>query len=304
MRSRIIFLVGPTGIGKSETAVALAKKIMGEIICCDSMQIYKGMDILTSKPPIPLRKKVPHHLIDFVPVSKEYDVSKYRRLALKKIKELIKKKKLPILVGGTGLYMSILVDGIFSFKTANKEIRKRLYKEAQSRGSIYLHNRLKRVDPEAAIKIHPNDTKRIVRALEVFEATGKPISYMQKRRKGLAQNYDVRIFCLNMELEKLYKRIDQRVEQMFARGLIGEAKNLLKSKLSRTARFAIGIRELKGYFDAEFDLERAKSLIKRNTRLYAKRQLTWFRKDKRIKWINLSGREKPNEIAERILSLA
>ena len=300
MKRKTVFLMGPTAIGKTETAICLAKKINAEIISCDSMQIYKGMDIITSKPSAVLRRNVNHHLIDVIAPTKEYNVSMYRRDALKKIKEVIKKGRIPLLAGGTGLYMSILIDGIFTLEQKNKSIREGLYRLAESRGNQYLHKRLQNIDPEAALKIHPNDTRRIVRALEVFKNTGKPISFLQKQRKGLDQEYDVKIFCLNMPREKLYKIIDGRVDKMFARGIVSEAKKLLKSRLGKTASSAIGLRELKGYFDGLYDLEEVKHLIKRNTRLYAKRQLTWFRKDKRINWINISDKEEPKEVAERL----
>lgn len=285
-KEKIIFLVGPTAVGKTKAAVNLAKRINGEIISCDSMQIYKGMDIITSKPPKSLLKKVPHHLIGVISPTEEYDVSRYRQDALKKIKLIFKKGKVPIFVGGTGLYMSILVDGIFERKTEDFKFREKLYKEAKKTGSKKLYSRLEKVDPLAAAKIHPNDTRRIVRALEVFKVTGQPISELQKQRSGLAQDYDVRIFGLNMERDKLYQRIDVRVDKMFKDGLLREVKKLLKLKLSKTARYAIGLQELKGYLEGLYDLEEAKRLIKRNSRHYAKRQLTWFCKDKRIKWID------------------
>ncbi len=284
-KEEIFFLIGPTAVGKTETAVYLAKKLNAEIISCDSMQIYKGMDIITSKPSKTLRRKIPHHLIDVLSAAKDYNVSKYRKDAVKIIKDIFSRRKIPLFVGGTGLYMSVLIDGIFEIKTQDKALRKKLYKQAQLKGSNYLYSRLKKVDPEAAVKIHPNDTKRIIRALEVFEITGKPISELQRLRKGLSENYDIVIFGLNMDRKKLYIKIDERVDKMFRKGLVCEVKKLLKSKLSKTASCAIGIKELKGYFDGMYDLAAAKRLIKRNTRNYAKRQLTWFRKDKRIKWI-------------------
>jgi len=301
-KQKIFFLIGPTAVGKTETAVYLPKRLNAEIISCDSMQIYKDMDIITSKPSKGLRKKVTHHLVDVLSAGKEYNVSRYRKDAVKSIKQLIKKGKTPLFVGGTGLYMSVLIDGIFEIKAQNKNLRKKLYKQAELKGNDYLYNRLKQTDPEAASKIHPNDTKRIIRALEVFEITGKPISELQKLRKGLSENYDIIIIGLNMEREKLYKRIDERVEKMFAKGLFSEAKKLLKFKLSKTASCAIGIKELRGYFDGEYDLEEVKRLMKQNTRNYAKRQLTWFRKDKRIHWINVGEKDKPEVIANKIFN--
>ena len=299
-KKKIIFIVGPTAVGKTEAAFHLASKINSEILSCDSMQVYKGMDIITSKPPKALRKKVRHHLIDIISPTKEYNVSKYRKETLAKMGELLKKGKAPIFVGGTGLYMSILIDGLFKEGAKNKSIRLRLYKELEALGSRALYKRLKKIDPQAALKIHPNDAKRIIRALEVFMASGTPISKLQKQRKGLSDKYGVKIFCLNIERDKLYRKIDERVDRMFRKGLVGEVKKLLKLKLSKTASCAIGIRELKGYFDGLYALEEARRLIKRNTRKFAKKQPTLLKKDKRIKWLEVGEKENSAAIAKRI----
>ena len=303
MKPRIIFLVGPTAVGKSETAVCLAKRINAEIISCDSMQVYKGMDIITSKPPLASRRIIPHHLLSVISSAQEYSAFRYYKDASPKIKEILRRGKTPLIAGGTGLYMSILIDGIFKSAKPLEAIRNRLYKQAEELGSEYLYKRLKDIDPEAAAKIHPHDTKRIIRALEVFAATGQAISKLQKQRRGLGQEYDIKVFGLDMPREKLCKRIDERVEKMFNQGLVAEVKRLLKLKLSKTAAYAIGIKETKGYLDGTYDLEAAKRLVKRNTRLYAKRQLTWFRKDKRINWINIGDKEKPAGIAKRIYNI-
>ncbi|OGX19655.1 MAG: tRNA (adenosine(37)-N6)-dimethylallyltransferase MiaA [Omnitrophica WOR_2 bacterium RBG_13_44_8b] len=300
-KNKILFIVGPTAIGKTEAAVRLAKRIGGEIISLDSMQIYKGMDIITSKPLSPTEKQAVHHLIDLIPPTREYNVSEYRRGALSKIKQLVKRGKIPIFAGGTGLYMSVLIDGIFDFNAKDKTIRQRLYKQLKKKGSGYLYKRLNAIDALAAGKIHPHDARRIIRALEVFQVTGKPISYLKTQREGLSPDFDIRIFCLNMQREKLYERIDERVDRMFSKGLLQEVKKLLKLRLSKTAACAIGLRELKGYFDGLYDLEEAKRLMKRNSRAYAKRQLTWFRKDKRIHWIDVGENEKPLSVSNRIL---
>jgi tRNA dimethylallyltransferase len=301
MKEKIIFIVGPTAMGKTETAILLAKKMNAEIVSCDSMQLYKYMDIITSKPSRQLRKRVAHYLIDIVSPQETYDVSRYRKDAISKIKEILNKSKVPIFAGGTGLYMSILIDGIFKVKSKDKNIRARLYRQAAQFGSDYLYERLKHRDPQAACKIHPHDTKRIIRALEVYQITGQPISKLQRQRQGLWDKYDIRIFCLNTQRHKLYQRIDKRVDRMFRQGLVREVKKLLKKNLSRTAGCAIGIKELKGYFAGDYDLEEARRLIKRNTRLYAKRQLTWFRKDKRIRWFKVGAEEKSQSVANRIL---
>ncbi|MDD4938612.1 MAG: tRNA (adenosine(37)-N6)-dimethylallyltransferase MiaA [Candidatus Omnitrophica bacterium] len=300
MRPRIIFLVGPTASGKTKTAVELAKKLKGEIISCDSMQLYKGMDIITSKPDRVLMRAARHHLIGSVSPEKEYNVSRYCKDVRRKIKDILKRKRMPLVVGGTGLYMSILVDGLFKSISPKQGVRARLYKEAEAKGSGYLHSKLKEVDPPAAMKIHPNDTKRIVRALEVFESTAQPISKLQKERNGLSKEYEIKIFGLDMPRDELYKRIDDRVDKMFSSGLVDEVKRVLKLKLSKTSGYAIGVREIKSYLGGEYDLEEAKRLIKRNTRQYAKRQMTWFRKDKRIDWIRITGKERPAVIADKV----
>jgi tRNA dimethylallyltransferase len=300
MLKRLIFIVGPTAAGKTQAAVYLAKKLNAEIISVDSMQVYKGMPILTSKPSMSLRKRIKHYLIDTVPASKEYNASQYCKDVLKKVELILKKSKTPIFVGGTGLYVSMLVDGIFEEERPHKSIRKSLYALEKKYGSSYLYKRLQRVDHEAALKIHPNDSRRIVRALEIFQSTGKPISFLQKQRKGLRDRFDVRIFCLDMNRQELYRRIDLRVEKMLKEGLVNEVKKLSKKRLSRTALCAIGIKEIRGFLNGEYDLAEAKRLMQRNSRRYAKRQLTWFRKDKKIKWIRLTGKEKPAQVAAKI----
>jgi len=301
LKEKIIFLTGPTASGKTEVALELARDLKVEVISCDSMQVYRRMDILTSKPSTALRNKVVHHLIDFVSPLEEYDVSRYRRQALARIKKILKKGKAPLLVGGTGLYISILIDGIFKARPVKKSLRQKLNRQVENRGSSYLYERLKIIDPLAAAKIHPHDARRIVRALEVFHSSGKPISELQKQRKGLGDVYDIRIFCLDIPRDELYRRIEQRVEKMFKRGVVKEVKRLLRSKLSRTAGFAIGLNEIKGYLGGLYDLNEAKRLMQRNTRRYAKRQLTWFRKDKRIKWIKVKGNQGPGSVARKIL---
>ena len=301
MKKKIIFLTGPTAAGKTEVAIKLARKINAEIISCDSMQVYKEMEVISSQPGVRLRKMIPHHLLGIVPPLKEYNVAAYRRDALKKIKQIMHKGKTPLFVGGTGLYMSVLIDGIFRVKAQDDLLRQRLYKEAEDSGSGFLFERLLKVDPAAASKIHPNDIRRIVRALEVFEITGKPISLLQKQRKGITDKYDVRIFCLNMQRDKLYKKIEERLDRMFDRGLVTEVKRLFhRQRLGKTAAAAIGVRELKGYFAGLCDLNEAKRQMVRNTCLYAKRQLTWFRKDKRIQWVQISAGESADAAAKRI----
>ncbi len=300
LNKKIIFLVGPTGIGKSAAAVNLAKKIKAEIISCDSMQVYQDMDIITSKASAAERRAIKHHLLSVVKPAQEYNVARYRKDALAICDKLFKKGRVPLFVGGTGLYYSIIIDGLFPSVPEDKKIRAGFYKQVKLKGSGYLYNKLSRVDPAAAGKIHPNDARRIIRALEVYMKTGRQISSLQKTRKGLGPEYKVEIFGLNLNRQALYKKIDARVEKMFASGLIAEVKRLLKGKLSKTASCAIGILRLKDYFNGKYSLERAKRLIQQDSRRYAKRQLTWFRKDKRIQWINIKDKETPQGIAKRV----
>jgi len=301
MEEKIIFIVGPTAVGKTEIACALSEKLSIEIISCDSMQVYQEMNIISCKPSVELRKKIPQHLLDMVSVEDDYSVADYEREVRKNIEQIISHKNTPYVVGGSGLYMSILLDGLFSEGKQDLKLREVLKNEAQAYGNEYLYERLKKVDEEAAKKIHPHDLRRIIRALEVYELTKTPISSLQKLRKGLASEYSTRIFCLNRPREELYNRIDSRVEEMFKRGLVEEVKKLLKLKLSRTAVAVIGIKEIKSFLDGLCDLAEAKRLMQQASRRYAKRQLTWFRKDKRLEWLEISEKETPQETAGRII---
>jgi tRNA dimethylallyltransferase len=299
-KKKIIFLVGPTGIGKSAVAIILAKKVNAEIISCDSMQVYRKMDIITSKATAAERTKIKHHLIGIINPSQEYNVAKYRKDALAICDKLFKKNKIPLFVGGTGLYYSIIIDGLFPAVPHDKGIRVKLDKQLALKGRNYLYKKLANVDPVAAKKIHPNDSRRIIRALEVYLKTGRRISLLQRQRIGLGQEYEIKVFGLNSDRQSLYAVINQRVNRMFSLGLINEVKRLLAHKLSKTAACAIGVPELKGYLSGQHSLNDAERLMQRNSRHYAKRQMTWFRKDKRIKWINIGGKETPREVAKRI----
>lgn len=300
-KNTIIFIVGPTGAGKTEIAIKLAPEINAEIASCDSMQIYKKMNIISQKPSQTLRRKIKHYLIDIISPEEEYNVADYQKQATLKIKDILKSGKVPLFVGGTGLYMNVLLEGLFHEDRKNRKIRNRLYSQVKEYGKEKFYERLIQVDPKAALKIHPNDVRRMIRALEVYEATKIPISELQRERGGIIRDYDVKIFCLNRERNELYKRIEARVDRMFRQGLIKEVKSLLDLKLSKTASQAIGIKEIRGYLEGQYDLGEAKRLIKRNTRQYAKRQLTWFRKDKRINWIGIADNEKSEDIANKIL---
>lgn len=303
----VLAIVGPTASGKTAVARELAKKLPSEIISCDSMQVYRGMPIVSQAPP-PLTSKGKGgsriHLVQFLSPTKEYSAALFRKDASALIREILKKKKYPLLVGGTGLYLRALFDGLFESgpgKPANDEtLRKKLYAEQETHGGAYLHDRLKKVDPASAVRIHPNDIRRTVRALEVFHLTGKPFSAQKADRKGIREEISHRIFFLDPDRNDLYERIDRRAERMFREGLVGEVKGLLRKKLSRTARMALGIREVADYLEGRLTLDEAKELLKKNTRHYAKRQLSWFRHEKGAEKVPVAPGETARHIAEKI----
>ena len=282
---RIIFVAGPTAIGKTQFALDLAKEITGEIISCDSMQVYREIRVASNKPSAEVLKEIPHHLINVVSIEEEFDAARFNRLALKAIEDIHRRERTPLVVGGTGLYMQILLDGIFESKPKNESLREELKEKAKEKGISFLYDILKIEDPAAAQKIHPNDLRRIIRALEVTRTEKRPFSELQKNRQGLWGKYDIQIFGLNRPRQELYERIEARVEQMFENGLVEEIKSLENRNWSKTAQSIIGVREVLGYLKKEYDLKRAKELMKLNTRHLAKKQLTWFRKDQRIEWI-------------------
>jgi len=271
----VYFLVGPTASGKTELSVKLAKKLDAEIISCDSMCVYKGMDVLTSKPSAGIRKKIKHHLIDLIPPTKEFSSVEYRALALKAVEEIFSRGRTPLFVGGSGLYVKAVVDGIFPSAKKDTRFRKKQESLAKKYGKLYLYNKLKRIDPASAQKIHPNNLRYVIRALEIYHTEKKKPSEARKNREPL--KYKVKIIRVNPDRAELYKNIDSRVEEMFASGIVNEVKKLSKSKLSLTAKGALGYKEVLGYLKGEYSIETAKELLKKNTKHLAKRQITWFR---------------------------
>lgn len=302
MKKQIVFLVGPTAVGKSEVAVELANLLGGEIISCDSMQVYRGFDILSNKPSCKVRGSIKHHLVDILSPYEEFSVADFRRRALRLIKTIHIRKKVPLLVGGTGLYVKALIDGLFKAPKKDQKFRNRLQRYSNRYGANALHKRLLKVDPDAACKIHPNDLRRTIRALEIFELTKVPISKLQKRTQGLDSKYRIIIFGLRMPSDELYRHINERVDEMFAKGIAYEVRDIVKDArpLSLTASMALGIKELKGYLKGGYDLDETKRLLSRNTRRYARRQMIWFKADKRVEWIDITKNDKPQIIAKRI----
>jgi len=295
-KSAIIFIVGPTATGKTALALKLARKIGAEIISCDSMQVYKEMDILSQAPKPAQMKKVRYHLVRSLSPTKEYSAGAFIKKAASLIEDIIRRKKVPIIAGGTGLYAKGLVDGLFPSPKADLSFRNKMYDYASRYGNARLHKKLEKIDPRSARAIHPNNVRRVVRALEICHSTGRTMTELKNGTKGIADKYRIKIFALMAPRETIYSNINARVDDMFAAGVIDEVKKLSKSKLSKTARAALGYREIVGFLKNEHSLDRAKELMKRNTRRFAKRQLTWFRADRRIKWIKAGDRTNWNAL--------
>jgi len=287
LKKKVIFIVGPTAVGKTRLSVAFAEKINGEIISADSMQAYRGMDIVSQAPSGSEQKKIRHHLVNFLDPREEYSAAIFSRKAEKAIRDILHMGKIPIVTGGSGLYVKALIDGIFPSKGKSESVREKLRDEASKKGVLFLHGKLKKLDPQSARKIHPNDLKRVVRALEIYELEKKTKSRLKTKTKGIKNRYDVVVFGLVMDRKRLYERIEKRVDFMFRKGLVKEAKRLLNRRLSATSKQALGVRHIAGYLLGEYTLETAKKILKRDTRRFAKKQLTWFRPDKRIRWLDL-----------------
>ena len=298
-RSPVIFIVGPTGVGKTAVAMALAGLAApegAEIVACDAIQVYREVAIASDKPSADMRRQVRHHLLDVVSVQEEFNAARYRALAIAAIDDILARGKQPLVVGGSGMYMMVLLDGLFEEGEVAASCRATL--EARDLPGLYAE--LQRVDPQAAAKISLNDKKRIVRALEVFHATGVPMSVQQKKREGMWGKYNIRLIGLERPRVELYRRVEARVDAMFAAGLADEVKGLLDKPLSSTAARIIGVPEIKGALGGEYDLARAKYLIKLHTRHYVKRQMTWFRKDQRLQWLAAGVDESAGVTAQHI----
>jgi tRNA dimethylallyltransferase len=300
-------IIGPTATGKSTTAIEVAGILNGEIISVDSMQVYRGMDIGTAKVGPDERytadgKYIPHHMLDIVDPDVDYSVGRFQKEAALAVKDIHTRGKLPILVGGTGLYFNALVyEYEFSPGAQDTALRSILWKEAETHGPDFLHEKLQVVDPQAAKSIHPHDTKRVIRALEVYKQTGKRISESTRNRK---KTYKLAAAGLYMDRNELYERVNLRVDQMIDQGLVEEVKELLDQGIepSTVSMQALGYKEVAGYLLGQYDLETCIHLLKKNTRKFAKRQLTWFRRDKNIKWFSVSQFESKTKLVEGIAS--
>lgn len=289
---RLIVIAGPTASGKTALAIELAKLLDGEIVSADSMQVYKYMDIGSAKPTAAERNEIPHHLIDFIEPDAEWSVADYTESAHKKIAEIVSRGKMPIMAGGTGLYINSVVNDVsFGKVDVDYKIRNELQEIADGHGSEKLLEMLHEIDPVSAGKLHPNNVRRIIRAIEFYRTTGVPISEHQALTKQTESRYNPVMFLIDWDRDILYERINRRVDMMIENGLLDEVKRLMDMGYTKdlNSMQGIGYKELIDYFNGECSLDKAVELIKQSSRRYAKRQLTWFRRDDRIHHLDANG---------------
>jgi len=285
-KPQLIVICGPTGIGKTSVGIELAEKLGGEIISADSMQIYRYMDIGTAKPTVEEKKRIPHHMIDIVDPDEEFDAVQFSDQARATIAELDRRGRIPVVVGGTGLYIKVLLHGMFPSQSIEPRIRNRLKKEAGKFGNSILYDRLKQHDPQSAFRLHPNDTYRIIRALEVFESTGKTIAAHHREHDFGEEPFWVMKIGLTMDRQALYERINRRVDAMVAVGFVDEVRGLLEMGFAAGLKSmqSIGYRHMAEFIERRLPWDECVRTLKRDTRRYAKRQLTWFGADSEIVW--------------------
>lgn len=296
-RIPVVAVVGPTASGKSDLAVEICRHFGGEVVSADSMQIYKGMNIATAKPTEEEKQNIPHHMMDFLDNTEDYSVALYQQAAAECIAEIYSRGLLPVVCGGTGLYVDTLLNNVkLSEDSYDEELRVSLLKRAKDEGADRLLEEVRAFDPEYAEKLHPNNVKRIVRALEVYKTTGTTMTEQNKLSKQTSP-YDVCFIGLDAEDRQfLYDRIDRRVDVMLERGLEEEAREYLSSANGSTSAQAIGYKELRPFFDGAITLDEAVENLKKATRRYAKRQLTWFRRNERINWLYIDKYQKRDEL--------
>lgn len=299
----VLVVVGPTAVGKTAVLLELAPRLGAEVVSADSMQVYRGLDVGTAKPSPEERQRVPHHLIDVAEPGERFTVARYQRLARAAIAEIHQRGRLPILSGGTGLYVQAVLEPLlFPDEGEDLELRDRLAREAEAKGPEALHRRLAQVDPERAARLAPGDLRRVIRALEVYERTGKPISQLQREaRQGTVPPYRTLKIGLTRPRHRLYARIEARVDQQVEEGLLDEARMVLariraggaRRAGEKTALQALAYKELFPYLEGRESLEAATARLKRSVRRYAKRQLTWFRRDPELVWVDLEAYPDP-----------
>lgn len=279
MNNKLVIIGGPTGVGKTEISLRLAEVLQGEIVSCDSMQIYREMDIGSAKASNHERERIPHHMLDVVTPFDDFTVTDYKEMAERAIDDILSRGKIPIMVGGTGLYIdAVILDLSFTDGGQDSGFREEMTAYALKNGNLVLHEKLREIDPATANNIHPNNVKRVIRALEVFKLTGKPFSSFKDSGK-LNPKYDPYYFYLSKDRSALYESINDRVEKMMDAGLLDEIKNLANQGLNQSymSMQGIGYKEMLSYIQGDLTLDEAKELVKKRSRNYAKRQLTWFR---------------------------
>ena len=288
MKKPLIILTGPTAVGKTALSIKLAKAIQGEIISADSMQVYRGMDIGSAKVTTEEMDGVPHYLIDVLDPDEEFNVVVFQKLAREAMEKIYANGHIPIIAGGTGFYIQAILNEIaFTETETDDSYRKQLEQQAQEYGAQWLHDQLKEVDPQAAVDIHPNNVKRVIRALEFYKETGTKISEHNEAERQKQSPYNFAYFVLNMDRQKLYERIELRIDQMLEQGLIEEVRQLQEKgcHAGMVSMQGLGYKEILAYLQGECTLEEAIYILKRDTRHFAKRQLTWFRREREVCWI-------------------
>ena len=289
MKQPLIVLTGPTAVGKTSLSISLAKAVNGEIISADSMQVYKKMDIGSAKIRSEEMQGIPHYLVDVLEPEEEFHIVKFQQMAKKAMEDIYSRGKIPILVGGTGFYIQAVTKDIdFTEAQQENDYRKELEALAEEKGGEHLHEMLRKVDPVSADAIHAHNVKRVIRALEFYHQNGSPISAHNEEQKQHESPYNLAYFVLNMPRELLYERIDLRVDQMMKEGLLEEVSRLKEEGCHRgmVSMQGLGYKEILAYLDGEYPLEEAVRVLKRDTRHFAKRQLTWFQREQELTWVN------------------
>ncbi len=302
MESKIVVIVGPTCSGKTSLSLMLAGRLDSEIISADSRQIYKYLDIGTAKPARAELQSIKHHFIDILFPDENYNVSRFEIEALGVIDNLKAHNRIPIVVGGSGLYIKAVVDGIFNSVNVDEEYREQLIEQKKKYGEEHLYNQLKAVDPESAEKMLPQNWKRIIRALEVFHIAGKTIGTLQQEYER-GDDYQFAVYGLRWKREVLYSNIEARVDEMIKRGLVDETRQILEMGFDKKLNSlnTVGYKEIISFIENKISLERAVELIKRNTRRFAKRQITWFKPDNRINWFEIESQKDLQQAADEII---
>lgn len=303
----LIIIAGPTATGKTAVSVQVAEKLGGEVVSADSMLVYRHMDIGTAKPTEEEKRGIPHHLIDVADPDEDFTVAVYQELARRAIEDVYGRGKIPILAGGTGFYVDAVVfDYDFSSTAPDPGLREFLRREAEEKGNRAVHERLRQVDPEAAEQIHFNNLKRVIRALEIYHRTGAPGALQRGKNKKEYPRYDKLFYCLCFERDKLYNRIEKRVDQMIRCGLVHEVRELLERgyRPKLVSMQGLGYKEIVGFVHNRYSLDEAVHMLKRNTRRFAKRQLTWFRRYSNIKWIDMGQYASTDHVADEIAGMA